>query len=353
MDDIRHAEADMDSNDHVVKDTGKVNKKTKAMTAKVSPARRFFARIFDMAIVFAALLPVCHYSGLLKWSVSNYLFIQFIYTLTFFVYDLVMNTAAGGTCGKLLLGLAVAGEKNSHLGIFKSFIRSLIFIVAGVGLLIPPVTVVTTVICFIMKRKGKTLPWEKKAPVYAHHITGLRVTWSALLVVAIVLLGMIPSIISYLRLVPHSGDITVDEFKEDYDVIEVKYLESLNDTGREYDPKFFESNKLYNSQDFMIATDENGVVKGFTYGDVVPFGKEYDANDRDLVVIGISTLIASRKENRSTYNISLSTFSIIFERPFDAHDITAGGVRVVHSCKKGLDGYVVIYEVSFAEEGSV
>ena len=87
----------------------KINKKSREMTTKVSPARRFFARIFDMAIVFAVLLPVFQFTGLLSWSVTNYLIIQGAYTCTFFVYDFIMNSITGGTCGKLLMGLAVAG----------------------------------------------------------------------------------------------------------------------------------------------------------------------------------------------------------------------------------------------------
>ncbi len=330
----------------------RTHKRTKEMTARVSPARRFFARVFDMVIVLAGLLPVYHFAGLLSLSVHNYILIQVIYTGVFFVYDSLMNSIAGGTCGKMLLGLAVAGETKSHLGIGMSFVRSLLFITAGTGLLIPPLTVVTAVICFIVKLNGKTLPWEGKAPVYAHHITGLRVAWSTLLVTVILLVGMIPSIISYLRLVPHTGDITEEEFREDYDVIEGKYLASLDDTGRAYDPSFYASNKLYNMQEFRFNTDGNGIVKGFTYADVVPFGKEYETQRRDLAVMGITTLIASVKANRTTYNFSISNFSAVFERPFEDHDITSGGVRVVHTSKKGLDGQLVIYEVSFAEEGN-
>ena len=330
----------------------KINKKSREMTTKVSPARRFFARIFDMAIVLAALLPVFQFTGLLTWSVKNYLVIQGTYTFTFFVYDFMMNSLVGGTCGKLLMGLAVAGATKSHLGLVKSFIRSFIFMFLGVGLLIPPLTVIMTVVSFILKINGKKLIWEKNAPVYAHHRTGLRVTWSALLVVVIVLVGMIPSIIEYLKLVPHSGDITLEEFKEDYDVIEIKYLDSLTESGRAYDPAFFTANKLYSRSGFKPVIDDNGILKGFTYVDTVPFGKEYDPQARDIVVIGITTLIASRRENRATYNITMNYFTGIFEKPFDEHDITGGGVRVMHSSKKGLDGYNVFYEVTLVGEES-
>lgn len=330
----------------------RTRKRTKEMTAKVSPVRRFFARVFDMAIVLAVLLPVYHFAGLLSLSVHNFILIQVIYTGVFFVYDILMNSISGGTCGKMLLGLAVTGGTKSHPGIGVSFVRSLLFITAGAGLLIPPLAAVTTFICFVVKLNGKTLPWESKAPVYAHHITGLRVAWSTLLVAAILLVGMIPSIISYLRLVPHTGNITEVEFREDYDVVEGKYLASLDDTGRAYDPSFYESNKLYNMPEFKFSTDENGIVKGFTYADAVPPGEEYGTQRRDLAVMGITTLIASVKSNRTTYNISVSNFSAVFERPFEDHDITSGGVRVIHTSKKGPDGQLVIYEVSFAEEGN-
>jgi len=330
----------------------RTRKRAKEMTAKVSPARRFFARVFDMVIVFAVLLPVYHFAGLLSLSVRNYFLIQILYTGAFFVYDLLMNSIAGGTCGKMLLGLAVAGETMSRIGIGISFVRTLLFITAGAGLFIPPLTVVTTVVCYIVKLNGKTLPWESKAPVYAHHITGLRVAWSTLLVTAILLVGMIPFIFSYLKLVPHTGDITEEEFMEDYDVIEGRYLASLDDAGRTYDPSFYRSNKLYNMQDFRFNTDENGIVKGFTYADVVPHGKEYETQRRDLAAMGISTMIASVKANRTTYNVSISNFCAVFERPFEDHDITSGGVKVVHTSKKGPDGQLVIYEVSFIEEGN-
>ena len=249
----------------------------------------------------------------------------------------------------MLAGLGVTkdtGERISFAGAVK---RSFLLLVVGLGLLIPPVTIAATTIAYLKARKQKKLIWEKGNRTYAHSITALRCMWSTLLVVAIAAVFCIPIAVNLLTLVPHTGDITPAEFAEDYDAIQVKYLKSVSDAAREYDPAFYDENKLYNADGFRYITDDAGIVKGFIYTSIAVYDDKYTTEERDLVIIGIASLISSDRSNRGTYNVSLESFTRIFEFPFQDHDITAGGVRVVHSAVPQNDGYLVTYTVTFAD----
>ncbi len=315
----------------------------------LKPTRRFFARVLDLVVVTAAVIPLVYFCHFTELSVKNYIIVQVIFAAVFLVYDFLMTFFAGATVGKMLAGLGVTDENLGKISFAGALKRSCLLLVAGLGLLIPPVTIVMTILSFIKSRQKKTLIWEKGNRTYAHYITALRCMWSSLLVVAIAALFISPVAIDMLRLVPYTGQITGEQFNADYDAIEKKYLKSVDDAGREYDPAFYKENKLYNMDGFSYITDSEGTVKGFTYSTITIYNEKFTSEERDLVIIGLAALISSDKDNRATYNVSLESFTRLFEMPFEDHDITSGGVRVIHKAVPQNDGYLITYNVSFAE----
>ena len=315
----------------------------------LKPTRRFSARVLDLILVGAAITPIIYFGDLYTFHLHNYIIVQIIFACTFFAYDLLMTVLFGATVGKLLLGLGVTKDTGERIPVANAARRSFFLLVAGLGLLIPPVTIVTTSISYVKARKKVPLIWEKGNRTYAHKITTLRCLWSSLLVVAIAAVFAVPVVADMLKVVPYTGFITALQYNEDYDAVEGKYISSLKQSGREYDESYYKTHKLYSSEGFGYLFNESGFVRGFTYKSIAKYDEDYSAEERDIVAIGITTLLVSDKNNRATYNVSLESFTKIFEHPFENHDISAGGVRVVHTAEPLYEGYEITYTVTFSD----
>ncbi|MBP5261002.1 MAG: RDD family protein [Clostridiales bacterium] len=329
-----------------------VSKEEKVEEAKlvaVKPARRFAARVLDIAFITSLLFPVVYFLGFTEITVRNYIIVQAMLAALFLIYDWLMTAVLGATVGKLLLGLGVTKDTTEKITFAGALKRSVLLLAAGLGLLIPPVTLVTVIVAFVMGRQKKKLIWEKGNKTYAHHLTGLRCAWSVFLIVALAMIFASPVVADQLKLVPYTGFIDQPKYEADYDAIEKKYLKSLKNSGREYDPDYYSSHKLYDAEGFNYTIDDAGFVRGFTYSSVALYNDSYSSEERDLVIIGITTLVTSVENNRATYNFSLDAFTKIFEKPFEDHDVTSGGVRVIHHAIPQSDGYLVTYSVCFTD----
>ena len=312
----------------------------------LKPTRRFFARLFDLFIVAALCIPIIYFIGIKEFSLTNYLIAQGVYTGMFFAYDFLMSLICNATVGKILLRIGISRDDDKRLGFVGALSRTFILLVTGLGLLIPPITLITGIISIILIAKKKKLPWEHKNKVYAHYLTGIRVCWSVLFVIALALVFQIPVAVDYFTLVPNTGNITVQQFEENYDVLSVKYLQSIENTGREVDKDYYDSNKLYDREGFSYLTDENGTVTGFTYKTLVKFDDTYTVQERDLLAIGLITIITADKNNRATYNMILSSFAPVFDNPFTEHELTGGGVRIKDQIRMTTEGYSITYTVT-------
>ncbi|SCW30113.1 RDD family protein [Ruminococcaceae bacterium YRB3002] len=330
--------------EEIIEDTRK--KRKKQLEETIKPTRRFFARVFDMVIIAAIFIPVIHFSDMREFTLVNYLIIQGLYTVSFFIYDALMTAFFGRTLGKMLLGLWVTNKDGMDIGFINAVVREAMLLVMGLGLLIPPVTVVMCILSFAKAVKNKPLIWEKNSKPFANKITVLRCIYSTLIVVVFIVICMLPITIDYFTLVPHTGDLTAQEFVEDYEAISRKYMKTLSEAGRGFDPAYYDANKLYDSDRFEYLMSADGKVDGFKYYSFVKYHSSYSPEERDLVVIGITTLVASIRDNRVTYNMIMEYFSKVFEEPFRSHDITGGGIRVHHDAEETVGGYRVTYTVT-------
>lgn len=327
----------------------KISKKEK-ITLK--PARRFFARAFDLFIVATLCLPIYYFLGIKEFTFTNYLIVQGIYTGVFFLYDFLMSLICNATVGKLLLRIGISKDNDKRLGFAGALVRTSILLVTGLGLLIPPVTLVTGIISILLIRKKKKLLWERGNKVYAHHLTGIRICWSVLFVIALALVFQIPIAVDYFTLVPNTGNITTQQFEENYEVLSVKYLQSIENGGRKIDRTYYDDNKLFNMEGFSYLTDENGTVTGFTYKTLVKYDDTYTAQERDIIAIGLITMITADKHNRATYNMILSSFSKVFDEPFVNHELIGGDIRVKHQTRMTTEGYSITYTVTRESSGT-
>ena len=316
----------------------------------VKPVRRFLAKLIDISVVSSTLVPIMYFAGIREITAGNLIIAQACLTLSFFVYDLFFTMLFGRTAGKLLLNLQITEQDDSKLSYYHAGIRSVLSISAGLGLLIPPLTIAALIFNFVMTKKEKPLPWDRYAKVHAHDLTGLRCTWSALIVVAFIIIVMIPVAVDKMKLVPYTGSLTEAEYIADYDAISEKYIKALENSSRVVDTEYYSANKLYDSEDFAFITGEDGEVQGFTYGLNIKYNQTFPAEKQDTLVMGLLTMIASQRDNRSTYNYSVKMFDPVFTSPFTGHDITNAGVNVVHEATEWGNGYHISYKVTFTGE---
>ncbi|MBR2523015.1 MAG: RDD family protein [Clostridiales bacterium] len=317
----------------------------------VKPVRRSFAKLIDISVVSATLVPIMYFAGIREFTAGNLIIAQVCLTLSFFVYDIFCTFLFGRTAGKFLLNLQVTEHDDSRLTFVHAVIRSGLSLVMGLGLLIAPFTVIAVIISFVMTKKEKPLPWDRYAKVHAHDITGLRCTSSVLIVIAFIILVMLPVAIDQMKLVPYTGSLTEVEYKADYDVISEKYIKALEGSSRVVDKDYYSANKLYDSPDFAFIAGEDGEIKGFTYSLNIKYNQTFPAETQDTIVMGLLTMIASQRENRNTYNYSIKMFDPIFTSPFTGHVITNAGVTVIHEATEWGNGYHISYKVTFTEAG--
>jgi len=119
----------------------------------------FWKRFFSLALDFIILMPV---SILILWveSFSKNIHMLFIipHAILYLGYNIYMNAAYGGTCGKLIAGIRITKTNGEKIYYKEAFLRNIVDLVLGLTIVVMQVYALLN----ISEPSYNTLSWIKK-----------------------------------------------------------------------------------------------------------------------------------------------------------------------------------------------
>lgn len=195
------------------------------------PWRRYFARTLDLELYSTAWMLFCtlvlrlNMSQVSAWR--NISIIAASLLLTFSVEPLMLHRF-GTTPGKWLLGLKVTRSDGSFFSVKEARERTGGVLLKGVGLEIPLVSLVTNVLSYLRCCRGEEQPWELWGETWSDGGDGRDTFWErpgAVLRTAgyigaeVLLAALTVAAILFAATPPHRGDLTVEQFADNYNAL--------------------------------------------------------------------------------------------------------------------------------------
>lgn len=182
-----------------------------------SPVRRFFARNLDLSLysVFWNVLLVLVFNiNILNRSVPGRLLDSLVCLLLMIFLEPLFLKLWGTTLGKWILGLKVLSRSGDHLSYGEGLERTWQVMTYGLGLLVPPLSLIRLGKSLKASLNQEMLPWESNSLLELKD----EKPWRGFVYVVVcgVLFGItfLTTLTSYLP--KHRGDLTVAEFSENY-----------------------------------------------------------------------------------------------------------------------------------------
>lgn len=188
----------------------------------IGPWRRYFARMFDLFLISAAgvtLLSVFFHINVANFSQTGMILWGIAAGIVMIVLEPAILHLFGTTPGKFLLGLSLEedGEKPS---IKKAGCWTRGAVLRGMGLGIPVLELILLIMSFLRGCRYEEMPWEcltyRQKPKNPGRVI-CYIFMSALLVLVMVLN------FHYVLMPPNRGELTVEEFAENYNRLHKVY----------------------------------------------------------------------------------------------------------------------------------
>lgn len=129
-------------------------------TVGIYMLRRFFARSFDLLLIFVITHLFAVYSGKSLYDFYINGTLTTLLVLTWFLYEMFLTHSLGTTIGKALLGIRLESFTGQNLGIIRSILRSIVAVIVYLSCTMPLFALITLVMCYFFKNKRGILPWD-------------------------------------------------------------------------------------------------------------------------------------------------------------------------------------------------
>ncbi len=263
------------------------------------PARRFFARMFDyhlyQCLFYIFLAVVCNKNVTMLNSAESF-FYTFILLVMMLIFESVLLSVWGTTLGKWILGITVLDTSENRLSFSDSAYRTVKVMWYGMGLNIPIYNIVRGIKSYTTCSNNQVLPWDEDIILERKDRKIGRVF--AYMAAVIVMSMVLVLAVNYAEMPKNRGDITIEEFQENYD----EYVEYNKLTVDK-----FEKENTYNSViDLQIEMterpvfsfeEENGFLKAVKLELYVENSKLMVSSYQDEMILSVLSF-AHAKDDR-------------------------------------------------------
>lgn len=237
------------------------------------PWLRFFARCADYTF-YIFILHIFYYliaGNKPNFSRSFHFMIFITSTIMMVIVEPILLSTFRTTLGKWLFGISVTEEEGGNLSYHDAFWRTIRMIQYGQGYYIPIYHLYCYWCCRQDLRKNQQLPWDDEYDCQYHFRDTKIIRRIAYIILSVAILFGEVSMLVYAELPRNKGNISLEEFAENYN----DYLEYYNDNfhmADDYDDYCLDSNGLWRTKDsYNPAYFNSGVVEISYYTDTLPF----------------------------------------------------------------------------------
>ncbi len=288
-----------------------------------SPWRRYFARFLDLSLyatiwfIFAELVLDIN---MLSNFVGKAFFSWFIEMFLLLFLEPLFLSCSGTTPGKWLLGLSLTTQNDRRLTYSEAFTRTWRMFIYGLGLNLPLISLYRLWRSYHSCSEKQTLIWEDSYVL----IQKKDKIWKLILYLVsyILFYGCRLLSVGISTMPEHRGDITVQEFCDNFNTLAERYQAfdgyQLQEDGTWLEPEYAIgsiSSIVTTKPNFEFSTDENGILKN------VFINEEYIPNDNPD---SISSGVAFLPSYETAIKLSMFAFvkaqdeSTIFQNEVDA-----------------------------------
>lgn len=199
------------------------------------PVRRFLGRLLDLSlytVLWYLILYLALRIDLQNRSMLLLIMDQFMIQGLMLFLEPLFLTQYKTTPGKWILGLSIEKSNGTFLGYHEGFSRTFHVLLEGMGFLVPLVSIFTHVISYNRCTQGEPQPWDKDFAYRIKDRRKYRIVLSALCM--IIFIGTLSFIQRSYFMPPHKGNLTVEEFAENFNHYQKIYGMKLN--GRKLKP---------------------------------------------------------------------------------------------------------------------
>ena len=298
------------------------------------PWRRFFARSLDFAVystlwnVFLALVMNVNISDRSRiGNVLNDIFVLIIMLLL----EPVLLSLFGTTLGKWILGIRVTDNEGQLLTYNDARSRTKSVLLRGLGLRIPFYSLYRLWKSYKANNDGETLDWEYHSAITLKDEKGWRVV--AYLVTRAALIGVLALTLAAAQMPKNRGDITVEEFCENYNHLQNYFGFS---SGTRLDAQ---GNWVYGRHDDpdFIFEETDGFMTGMQFSVNIKSGDEMITSQQDKMILSILAFAGAQKGNSPFSNQVQKIVESIAESPFQSYQFSVYGVNI--TCEVVYSGY--------------
>ncbi|MBP3371803.1 MAG: MerR family transcriptional regulator [Clostridia bacterium] len=208
---------DLPSERYLAKFDEAPNLESDALPRVRGPIRRYFARAIDLALYslpIDLILMLGFRINTGNFGIIGATLLGFLYFGIMLVTEPLLLSRWGTTVGKWLLGMTLTSADGSKLTYADAFERTGLVLWHGMGFGLPVWDLICQVRCYRACNEGKTLPWEDDSVLHLkdkkrHRVISAGVVY-ALLITVTALCQF------YIALPIHRGDITAEQFHENY-----------------------------------------------------------------------------------------------------------------------------------------
>ena len=234
-----------------------------------APWCRFFARGLDTSLytfLWNLVLGLVFHIPLLKESIGLSLVNIIVSILIMFALEPFLLSKFGTTFGKWVFGLSVVSDQGGHLTHRQAWERVWGVFIYGDGCYIPFYSLYRNYKCYYLSEQGLPMPWQGDNCIIAKDSNGW--CWMGYLGAHGVFIGILVLVNIVLSFPPNRGDLSMDEFIENYnylsDYYDVNTNSYMDETGQlqdnfgEYTYIVFGENQL----PIFTYTQEHGMLTG-------------------------------------------------------------------------------------------
>lgn len=311
-----------------------------------SPWRRFFARTFDFTTYGILLMVIQTFA--FNINVGNRtpggnILDSFITFFLMILIEPVMLAVFGTTPGKWLMGLSITDEEGNKLPYVDGLSRTLTVFWRGFGLNIPIYSLVRLAKSYSACDAGETLDWEVDSIIHLKDEKKWRI--ATFLSAYLSLFVLIFFIFSLAAMPQNRGDITVEEFSENYnrfeDYYSFNYSRTLNEMGR-WVMREQEGNVIYlggeTDPPAFEFIEDNGIMTGMRFSMKLINNDSWTPSYNDEMVLSILSFVQAQEGSSPFKSDVMDLIKQIQEEPFTGFQRTIHGVTI--TCEYDYSGYV-------------
>lgn len=343
--------------------------------APVTPVLRLFARGMDMAMIAVSVNAVLQFGfriNLSKYAAPASIFFSLAIVLIMFLIEPMLLHFFGTTPGKAMLGLSLEGHEGELPDLESARTWTGGAILAGMGLNLPVIAPIRMFLSFRKAAKDEFLSWECLDYKRNNSQKQKRVGLTAFVLVSILLTGVQFAGAEYLCTPPNRGNITVEQFAENYNTLYREFLnsdtltpllnpngefEKIHTDGTVLDMTYVSSGNMKRQISYEMNGEYIAKVTVRIEGNDVFFYNYMDDCMQLLTITALltpqgigSSLTISKKMDAVITSLKAGSAYISDDLKIEAHVECTGDVRtngtILQGTSNGTNAYMVEYTIA-------